>query len=894
MAWLFKLAREDTLELEGGSKMLTDEIRQSYLDFFAKKGHKIADSAPLVPKNDPTLLWINAGMAPFKPYFSGSKEPPSKRMVSSQKCIRTNDIENVGRTARHHTFFEMLGNFSFGDYFKEEAVAWSWEYVTEVLDLPEDRLIITIYKDDDEAFDIWHDKIGLPENRIVRMGKKDNFWQIGTGPCGPCSEIHIDRGPEFGTGPEDVLGGEGDRYLELWNLVFTQYDYTEAGEYIELPQKNIDTGMGLERTASVLQNTKSNYEIDTIYPLIKAVEEKSGQEYKGDWKAKMPHRVIADHVRGVSIAIFDGALPSNEGRGYVLRRLVRRAVRYGQKLGLEGPFLYDFVDEVNELMAGGYPELSQRSDHVKHVIKSEEESFLQTLDQGMKIVEDIKSELKAKGEKILGGKEAFKLYDTYGFPLDLTEDIMAEAGLEVDTEGFKEEMAKQRERARKARDEGGFASSHDLYEELASELDSTTDFIGYHNLKTEAEIKAIIVDGKKVKRVSEDQKAEIILNKTPFYAESGGQIGDKGIINSVTGDATSEVSDVKERAGLIIHIINQKSGSLEVGEKVESIVDKDLRSSTARNHTATHLLHQALMNQLGDHVSQSGSLVSPDRLRFDFTHFEGLDKEDIIKIEREVNRKIVDNLNVETFETSVKEAKEMGAQALFGEKYGESVRVVKTGDYSLELCGGTHVESSGEIGLFKISQESSIAAGVRRIEAVTGLAALDYIEKQEEIINEAASLLKGSPGEIVDKIEQLKNSKKELEKEMKSLQDQLADSKAGDLSEEVEEVNGIKTIIKEVDLDQDGIRNLADELVKDLGSGIVILANSNSNKVFFVAKISKDLVKEGFHAGNIVGEIARITGGGGGGRPDMAQAGGSQPDKLNEALKRARELIASQ
>ncbi|MFN2363127.1 MAG: alanine--tRNA ligase, partial [Halarsenatibacteraceae bacterium] len=467
------------------------------------------------------------------------------------------------------------------------------------------------YKDDDEAFDIWHDQIGLPESKIVRMGKKDNFWQIGTGPCGPCSEIHIDRGPEFGTGPEDVLGGEGDRYLELWNLVFTQYDYTEAGEYIELPQKNIDTGMGLERTASVLQNTKSNYEIDTIYPLIKKVEEKSGYEYQGDWQDKMPHRVIADHVRGVSIAIFDGALPSNEGRGYVLRRLVRRAVRYGQKLGLEGPFLYEFVDKVNQLMAGGYPELSQRSEHVKHVIKSEEESFLQTLDQGMKIVEDIKRELEAKGEKVLAGKEAFKLYDTYGFPLDLTEDIMAEAGLEVDTEGFKEEMAKQRERARNARDDGGFASSHDLYEELAAKLDGSTDFIGYHNLKTEAEIKAIIVEGREVESINQGQSGEIILNKTPFYAESGGQIGDKGIINSVTGQASSEVRDVKERAGLIIHIVNQKNEKLKVGERVESSVDKDLRSSTARNHTATHLLHQALMNQLGEHVSQSGSLVSP-------------------------------------------------------------------------------------------------------------------------------------------------------------------------------------------------------------------------------------------------------------------------------------------
>ncbi|MGM0419615.1 MAG: alanine--tRNA ligase [Bacillota bacterium] len=879
--------------------MLTDEIRRSYLDFFKSKDHLVVDSAPLIPQNDPSLLWINAGMTPFKPYFNGSKEPPRTRMASSQKCIRTNDIENVGKTARHHTFFEMLGNFSFGDYFKEEAIAWAWEYVTNELNLPEERLIITIFKDDDEAFDIWHKQVGLPESKIVRMGKKENFWQIGTGPCGPCSEIHIDRGSEFGTGPEDVLGGEGDRYLELWNLVFTQYDYTEEGEYVELPQKNIDTGMGLERTASVLQGTKSNYEIDIIYPLIKEVEEKTRQKYRVNSGDINPHRVIADHIRGVTMAIFDGAFPSNEGRGYVIRRLIRRAVRYGQKLGLKGPFMYGLVENVNNLMAGGYPELPQRQEHVEHVIKSEEERFLQTLDQGMEIVEEIKREMKAAGSQKLSGEKAFKLYDTYGFPLDLTEDIMEEAGFEVDKAGFKEEMEKQRTRARQAREDISFAGdSQGLYETVANKLaqneEDTSDFIGYHNLKTSAKIQAIVHQGEQVESLQAGQQGQVIFDVTPFYAESGGQIGDKGVIQAENGNMKAEVIDVKEQDGLILHQVKQKTGELQVGTRVNLKVNSDLRNSTARNHTATHLLHQALMNQLGDHVNQSGSLVTPDRLRFDFTHFEGLSFQELRSIEREINRKIIENMDVTTTETSLEEAKKMGAQALFSEKYGHQVRVVKSGDYSIELCGGTHVQATGEIGLFKILQESSIAAGIRRIEAVTGLAALDYVEDQEDIISEAAEQLKTRPEELLSKIEGLQAANKDLKRQLKSLQDKLADSKAEDLTDKIETINGIKTVITEVEnIDQDGLRTLSDELISEIGSGLVLLAQRDENKVVFVAKISPDLVKQGLHAGKLVGEVARITGGGGGGRPDMAQAGGSQPEKLPEALERAREIIAA-
>ncbi len=874
--------------------MLTDELRASFLNFFQDKGHQVVDSAPLIPKDDPTVLWVNSGMFPLKPFFSGQETPPKKRLASCQKCIRTGDIENVGRTARHHTFFEMLGNFSFGDYFKEEAIAWGWEYVTEVLNLPEEKLIATIYKDDDESFKIWRDKIGLPETRIVRMGKKDNFWQIGTGPCGPCSEIHIDRGPEFGTGPEDVLGGEGDRYLELWNLVFTQYDYTEEGEYLELPQKNIDTGMGLERTASVLQGTKSNYEIDIIKPLLDVIASRSNFSYQESEEIKTAFRVISDHLRGITMAIHDGALPSNEGRGYVIRRLLRRAARYGLKLNFSEPFLHEMIPEVIGLMNEAYPELKQREDHIARVVSAEEERFLQTLDQGLEILQQRIKRLKEEELDLLPGEEAFELYDTYGFPPDLTRDVLEEEGLKIDIAGFEEEMEKQRQRAREARQEGGFVEQgEELYEDLAQKIKDEQEFVGYHNLETEGEIWALIKDNKEIEKLQEGEVGEVILSHTPFYAESGGQVGDRGRIMTATAKAV--VKDVQNRGGFNVATVEVREGEFKAGEQAKSAVEEDLRQATARNHTATHLLHQALMNQLGEHVNQSGSLVAPDRLRFDFTHFEALSWPELRQLEREVNRMILQNLSVSTYLTTIEEARKKGAQALFEEKYEEEVRVVQTGDYSLELCGGTHVSSTGEIGLFKIRQESSIAAGVRRIEAETGLGALEYVEKQEDIIREATSNLKTEPEKLVDKIQQVQEDKKEMNKKLKSLQDKLADRKAEELLADVEHVSGVPVLLSKFEgIDKETLRNLSDEIYQELDSGIIILALVEDEGLFFVARVTEDLIARGFKAGDIVGKIAAVTGGGGGGRPDMAQAGGKEPEKLPEAFELAREIVAEQ
>ncbi len=874
--------------------MLTDDLRQSYLDFFKSKDHLVVDSAPLIPKNDPTVLWVNSGMFPLKPFFSGQETPPHYRMASCQKCIRTGDIENVGRTARHHTFFEMLGNFSFGDYFKEEAIAWGWEYVTEVLNLPEDKLIATIYKDDDESFKIWQEKIGLPETRIVRMGKKDNFWQIGTGPCGPCSEIHIDRGPEFGTGPEDVLGGEGDRYLELWNLVFTQYDYTEEGEYLELPQKNIDTGMGLERTASVLQGTKSNYEIDIIMPLLEEISQLSGYSYNSNEETRTAFRVIADHLRGITMAVLDGALPSNEGRGYVIRRLLRRASRYGLKLDFQKPFLYDMISSVANIMEEAYPEIKDQQQHISRGVHSEEERFLNTLDQGLDILEDKIAALKNENRSRLSGEEAFELYDTYGFPPDLTRDVLEEEGLEIDLEGFNNEMEKQRQRARQARQSGGFVGqAGEVYEKLVKKIEVEQEFVGYHNLETEGKVLAIISQGEEVKSLNPGEEGEVILSSSPFYAEGGGQVGDKGRLTAEENELEALVSDVQQKNGFNVAIVEIKQGRLQIDQQVRAAVMKDLRQATARNHTATHLLHQALMNLLGSHVNQSGSLVAPERLRFDFTHFEALTSEDLRSLEREVNRKIMANLPVQTYETSVEEARKRGAQALFEDKYEEEVRVVQTGDYSLELCGGTHVSATGEIGLFKIFQESSIAAGVRRIEAKTGLAALELIENQEDLLQEVSENLKAEPADLPGRISQLQKENNDLKRKLKSLQDRLADSKAEEMIREMEEIDGVPVLLSRIEgIDKEALRNLSDEIIEEITSGIVILALVDDSSIFFVARVTSDLIEEGYKAGDLIGQIAAVTGGGGGGRPDMAQAGGDQPEKLAEAFELARQLIA--
>ncbi|MGM0602381.1 MAG: alanine--tRNA ligase [Bacillota bacterium] len=868
-----------------------DEIRKAYLDFFESKDHLILDSAPLVPQNDPSLLWINAGMAPFKPYFDGSLEPPHPRIATSQKCIRTNDIENVGKTARHHTFFEMLGNFSFGDYFKEEAVEWAWEFVTEVLNLEEEKLWITIYKDDDEAFDIWHDQIGIPKEKIVRMGKKDNFWQIGTGPCGPCSEIHYDRGEEYGNSEEDVIGGEGDRFLEIWNLVFTQYNYTEDGEYLNLPSKNIDTGMGLERVASILQDTDSNFETDLIKPIIDAAVEKTGIPYKKNEEVMTAYRVIADHSRSVSVAVADGALPSNEGRGYVIRRLIRRASRYGRKLGFEEPFLYELVDTAAEVVKGISPNVEARIEHIKNVVKSEENSFLQTLEQGLDILENMVAELKEEGRDTLSGADAFRLYDTYGFPLDITKDLLSEQELKLDEDEFNDKMEEQRRRAREAREETSFSSGEmeKIYTEFKDKI-TEVEFTGYKSLSEKTEVIGLVQDSKIQENISEGEEGELILNKTPFYAESGGQIGDKGVIKNK--DFEADVIDTYQRAGLTVHRIFINSGEVNTGDEVEAVVYKDERMATARNHSATHLLHKALKDVLGDHVNQSGSLVAPERLRFDFTHFSAVTDEELRKIEAEVNKAVMENYAVETEVKELDEAKEMGATALFGEKYGEEVRVVSMGEFSMELCGGTHVSRTGDIGPFKITSEGGIAAGVRRIEAVTGDYALDYFNNQLNLLDSAAAELKTDRSNLLNRIGQLQEKEKEMEKEIDSLKKRLASSKKDDLISRVKDADGVKLLAEEIEaMDSQGLRNISDQLKEKMNSGIIVLGSRADSKVIFVASVTDDLVKKGYHAGKLIGEIAKIAGGGGGGRPDMAQAGGKNPEKLPEALAAAEELV---
>lgn len=870
--------------------MTGDEIRKAYLDFFAEKGHLVLPSAPLIPQNDPSILWINAGMAPFKAYFNGVEEPPRRRIATSQKCIRTNDIENVGRTERHHTFFEMLGNFSFGDYFKKEAICWSWEFVTEVLKLDKSRLWVTVYKDDDEAFNIWRDEIGLPEERILRMDKEHNFWEIGTGPCGPCSEIHYDRGEEYGTGPEDVIGGEGDRFLEIWNLVFTQFNKTEEGEYLPLPQKNIDTGMGLERVASILQGVDSNFETDLLKPMIDFLVEDSGIEYLQDEDTKVAYRVIADHSRGITMAIYDGALPSNEGRGYVIRRILRRALRYGRKLGYNEPFLYRMVPVVIKAMQGGYPELQEKEEYIQRVIRAEEERFLQTLDQGLHLIDEMISELKRNGKKFLSGIDAFKLYDTYGFPLDLTRDVLAEEGLSVDEEEFELEMEKQRERARQAREETGFSASEEeiFYRSLLEKYQ--LEFTGYEHLNESTEIIAIVKDGQEVDRVEAGEKAKLVLAKTPFYGESGGQVGDKGLIRFADNLAT--VYDTRKEAGITVHYIEVEKGSFSKGDAVEAKVYDDLRQATARNHSATHLLHKALKEVLGEHVNQAGSLVEPDRLRFDFNHFNALSKAELKEIEKKVNAAILANLDVDIILTDMEQAKKLGAVALFGEKYGDVVRVVSMGDYSTELCGGTHVKATGAIGSFKILSESSIAAGVRRIEAITGEEVLRYIAGQEEKVEKAATLLKTTPDNLLERIEALQAREKELEKELKELKGRLARTVLDELLEKVEEVDGIKLLRTVVDgLDNEGLLNLMDQLKEKIDSGIIVLASKSDDKAVFVARVSKDLVDKGYHAGKIIGQVAKIAGGGGGGRPDLAQAGGRDVTKIQEALDQVTEII---
>lgn len=874
------------------------EIRSSFVKFFEEKGHEVVDSSALVPHGDPTLLFTNAGMVQFKSLFLGDEERDYKRAVTVQKCLRAggkhNDLENVGRTARHHTFFEMLGNFSFGDYFKTEAIEMAWEYLTKVLKLDEDRLIITIFNDDDEAGKIWAEKIGLAKDKIIKCGEKDNFWSMGdTGPCGPCSEIHYDQGPSVGCGkPECDVECECDRYLEIWNLVFMQYNRDEKGVMTPLPKPSIDTGMGLERLAAVVQGKASNYDSDIFHGIFKHIEEMSSRVYGDNDSDDISMRVIADHIRATTFLISDGVLPSNEGKGYVLRRIMRRAARHGRRLGMTKPFLHLTAGAVADEMGDAYPALIEARAYAARVILAEEERFLNTLDHGMRLLDDEIEKLKKDSSLVLPGDIAFKLYDTFGFPLDLTEDILKEEGITVDTEGFDRSMEKQKDAARQAWSGSGEDKVSSIYTALAKEGISETEFIGYSQLETEATVAAIIKDGSSVDSASEGDEVEVITDKTVFYGESGGQKGDHGLLTNNSGDLSISITDTKKPLGsLSVHRGKVKKGSVKKGDRLLLKVNAASRAATSRNHTATHLLQAALRQVLGDHVKQAGSLVGKDRLRFDFTHFTSLSAQEVSRIEEIVNQQIWENSQVSTELLSIAEAKAKGATALFGEKYGDEVRVVTVPDFSMELCGGTHVAQIGEIGPFKILSEGGIAAGVRRIEGLTSAKAYKTSIEREDELKDIGALVKGQPGDIIKKVEALVQKQKSTEAELGKLKDRLASSGSDDLMGKVVEAGGIKLLSTDIEgADGKTLRTMMDSLKGKIGSGVIVLGSSADDKVSLIAGVTKDLTDR-FHAGKIIGEIAPIVGGKGGGRPDMAQAGGKDVSKLGEALGAVKGLI---
>nr|WP_264296306.1 MULTISPECIES: alanine--tRNA ligase [Blautia] len=865
-----------------------------FLEFFEGKGHLAMKSFSLVPHNDKSLLLINSGMAPLKPYFTGAEVPPRKRVTTCQKCIRTGDIENVGKTARHGTFFEMLGNFSFGDYFKKEAIRWSWEFLTEVVGLDADRLYPSVYLDDDEAFDIWNKEIGIPAERIFRFGKEDNFWEHGAGPCGPCSEIYYDRGERYGCGePGCTVGCECDRYMEVWNNVFTQFENDGEGHYEELQQKNIDTGMGLERLAVAVQDVDSIFDIDTICALRNKVCELTGTEYKKDENVDVSIRLITDHIRSATFMISDGIMPTNEGRGYVLRRLIRRAARHGRLLGVKGNFLAALSSTVIEGSKDGYPELDEKKDFIFNVLTKEEEQFSKTIDQGLHILEEMEAEMKAAGSTQLSGENAFKLYDTYGFPLDLTKEILEEKGITIDEAGFKTAMEEQREKARKAREVTNYMGADaTVYDEIDPKV--TTEFVGYDNLSHQSKITVLTTDTEIVEALTEDEKGTVFVEETPFYATMGGQEGDKGVIE--LGDARFVVEDtIKLRGGKVGHVGRLTKGMLKTGDVVTLKVSAKDRADTCKNHSATHLLQKALKTVLGSHVEQKGSLVTPDRLRFDFAHFQAMTQEELAQVEAMVNEEIQAALPVVTEVMSIEDAKKTGAMALFGEKYGDSVRVVSMGDFSKELCGGTHVSNTGVITTFKIVSEAGIAAGVRRIEALTGDGVFDYYKEMEQKLAQIAALLKTTPAEAVDKIAHLQAEVKELHGENESLKAKLAQEAVGDVMNQVKEVKGTKLLAVSVaDVDMNGLRDLGDQLKEKLGEGVVVLASVNGGKVNLLAMVTDSAMKAGAHAGNLVKGMAAVVGGGGGGRPNMAQAGGKNPEKVPEALEKAAELLEGQ
>ena len=876
-----------------------NELRRMYLEFFESKDHLSMNSFSLVPHNDNSLLLINAGMAPLKPYFTGQEIPPRNRVTTCQKCVRTGDIENVGKTARHLTFFEMLGNFSFGDYFKLEAIQWSWEFLTEVLGMEPERLYPSIYFEDDEAFEIWNKVIGVPAEKITRFyrdenGKCDNFWEHGAGPCGPCSEIYYDRGEKYGCGsPDCKVGCECDRFMEVWNNVFTQYNGDGKGNYEELANKNIDTGMGLERLAVVVQDVNSVFDIDTMKAIRDRICEIAGVTYQTDEAKDVSIRLITDHIRSSTFLISDGVMPSNEGRGYVLRRLIRRAARHGRLLGIKEQFLANLSQTVIAESKDGYPELEEKKAFILNVLTQEEGKFDKTIDQGLAILGDMKEAMKAEGSTVLTGENAFKLYDTYGFPLDLTQEILEESGMTLDEEGFKAAMQQQREMARKARKVTNYMGADaTVYDEIDTAI--TSEFVGYEDLTHESKVTVLTTETELVEALSDGEVGTIIVDETPFYATMGGQSADIGIIVGPEGEFAVK-DTLKLRGGKVAHVGQIVNGMIKSGDVVTLKVDAANRKSTCKNHSATHLLQKALREVLGTHVEQAGSFVDANRLRFDFSHFSAMTREELDKVEAIVNAKIEEDMAVVTKEMSVEDAKKSGAMALFGEKYGETVRVVSMGDFSTELCGGTHVKNTGAIGSFKIVSESGVAAGVRRIEALTGNGVTAYYKELEANMEKAAKLLKANPDKVTEKIEHLLAEMKALASENESMKSKLAKDALGDVMDQVQEVKGVKLLATSVaGVDMNGLRELGDQLKEKLGEGVVVLASDCDGKVNLIAMVTDDVMKKGAHAGNLIKGIAALVGGGGGGRPNMAQAGGKNPAGIPDAIAKVAEVLEAQ
>ncbi len=880
-----------------------NELRRMFLDFFESKGHLKMKSFSLVPHNDNSLLIINSGMAPLKPYFTGQEIPPRRRVTTCQKCVRTGDIENVGKTARHLTFFEMLGNFSFGDYFKHEAIAWTWEFLTQVVGMDPDRLYPSIYSEDDEAFDIWTKEIGVPAEKITRFyrdenGKCDNFWEHGAGPCGPCSEVYYDRGIKYGCGkPDCKVGCDCDRFMEVWNNVFTQFDGDGHGNYTELEQKNIDTGMGLERLAVVVQDVDSVFDIDTMKAIRDRICEIAGVTYETDEAKDVSIRLITDHIRSATFMISDGIMPSNEGRGYVLRRLIRRAARHGRLLGIEGKFLADLSRTVIRECRDGYPELEEKKSFILNVLTQEEDKFDKTIDQGLSILGEMEEDMKKAGQTELSGENVFKLYDTYGFPVDLTEEILAERGFTIDHAGFAVRMQVQKDTARKARKTTNYMGADvTVYESIDPSI--TTKFVGYDRIRHTSRVTALTTESEVVEALTDGQTGTIIVEETPFYATMGGQVGDTGRIEAQGG--VFEVKDtIKLMGGKVGHVGVMVQGMIKVGDEASLLVDQGMsggrRADICKNHSATHLLQKALRQVLGDHVQQAGSYVDDERLRFDFSHFSAMTQEELDRVEELVNEKIAENLPVAINVMSMEDARKTGAMALFGEKYGETVRVVSMGDFSVELCGGTHVANTGEITVFKILSESGVAANTRRIEALTGKGVFRYYRNIEQILDHAARTLKTTPASVADRCEHLLAEVKSLNSEIESLKSKAAQSALGDVMNQVKEVKGVKLLAASVSgVDMNGLRDLGDQLKEKLGEGVVVLLSEQNGKVNMVAMATDGAVKAGAHAGNLIKGIASLVGGGGGGRPNMAQAGGKNPAGIPDAIAQAAVVLQGQ